>query len=109
MRTLTGMLDGTFTAPAAGNTMDMGSQSMVAVHIVVSAISGTTPSATFVLEDSADGTNWANVATSGAVTAVGVTVLRSGTVPLSRYVRARLSAFTGTTPSITTATQGVAR
>src|SRR5579859_3398231 len=99
MRTLTGMLDGTFTAPAAGNTMDMGSQSMVAVHIVVSAISGTTPSATFVLEDSPDGTNWANVATSAAVTAVGVTVLRSSgsTTPLSRYVRARLSAFTGTT------------
>lgn len=107
MRDFTGMLDGVMTVATAGGTFDMGDASGIAAHIVVSAISGTTPSATFVLEDSPDGTNWANVATSAAVTATGVTVLRSSgaTTPIGRYVRVRMSAFTGTTPSITTATK----
>ena len=108
MRSFTGMLDGAFTAITAGGTFDMGSDTVVAVHINVSAVSGTTPSATFVLEDSADGTNWANVATSSAVTATGVTVLRSGagTTPLGQFVRVRLSAISGTTPSFTMTTKG---
>lgn len=105
MRALTGMLDGTFTAATPGGTFDMGEERDVAAHLIVSAISGTSPSATFVLEDSPDGTNWANVATSSAVTTTGTTALRNGTTPCGRYVRVRLSSFTGTTPSITTATK----
>lgn len=58
------------------------------------------------LEDSADKTNWANVATSSAVTANGTYALRNGTTPVGRYVRVRLSTFTGTSPTITTATKG---
>ena len=106
MRSFTAMLDGTMTVATPGGTFDMGEERNVAVHIVVSAISGASASATFVLEDSADGSNWGNVATSSAVTAIGVTVLRNGTTPVGQFVRVRLSSLTGTTPSITTATKG---
>ncbi len=106
MREMTGMLDGTFTVATPGGTFDLGAEQNVAVHIVVSAISGASASATFVLEDSADGANWANVATSAAVTAIGVIALRNGTTPCGRYGRVRLSSLTGTTPSITTASKG---
>lgn len=106
MREMTGMLDGTWTAIQAGGAYDMGGEQAVAVHIVVTAIGGTSPSATFVLEDSADGTNWANVATSAAVTANGTLALRSGTTPAGRYVRVRLSALSGTSPTLTTAVKG---
>lgn len=106
MRSFTGMLDGTFTVATPGGTFDMGSETVLAVHLAITAISGTTPSATFVLEDSADGTNWANVATSSAVTTTGTVVLRSGTTPLGQFVRVRLSAFTGTTPSLTMTAKG---
>ena len=107
MRTLTNMFDGVFTTPTAGNVMDMGSESSLAVHIVVSAISGAGASATFVLEDSADGATWANVATSGAVTTTGTIALRSTTpAPIGQLARVRLSALAGTSPSITTTTKG---
>jgi hypothetical protein len=108
MRNIIGMLDGTFTLPSTNQhfTHDSGGFANCVAHIIVSAISGAGASATFLLEDSPDGVNWSTIATSSAITATGTYALRSGTaMPVGQYVRVRLSAFAGTTPSLTCATK----
>lgn len=68
-------------------------------YLIVTAMSGTSPSLTVHLEDSIDGTNWTNVASFPAVTTPGVHVLNI-TSKNARRMRVRWD-LTGTTPSAT--------
>lgn len=69
-------------------------------QLAVTAVSGTTPSMTVVIEDTVDGgTNWNQVAAFTAATAVGVQV-QNVTTPFSDTIRVRWT-VTGTTPSFT--------
>lgn len=70
-------------------------------QIVTSAVGGTTPSITVVLEDSLDGTNWNVLDTAPAVTAAGASAPRNVSPFLGSRLRARVSAVAGTTPSAT--------
>lgn len=65
----------------------------------VSAVSGTTPSATYAVQHSVDGTTWVDLAVFPAQNAVNgeYMVVAAGTT-VNRYLRARW-AITGTTPS----------
>ncbi len=78
----------------------------LAVHLDITAVSGTSPSMTLTVQDSPDGSVWANHTAFAAKTAVGQDVLRLD--KLSRYVRAKV-AISGTTPSFTFSLQAVGR
>lgn len=90
------------TATGTGAAVDGGAATtnggLAQLHVV--AISGTTPSATVVVQDSADGsTGWATIATFAAKTAVGAErVTITGTI--RRYTRASWT-ISGTSPSVT--------
>ena len=67
--------------------------------LVTTAVSGTTPSMTVVVEDTLDGTNWNQLGTFTAVTAAGNQVLDVA-LPFADTLRIRWT-ITGTTPSFT--------
>lgn len=70
-------------------------------YVVISAVSGTSPTATFALQDSPDGTNWATVATGAAQTAAGTHAIRVGSdTPFTGRLRLNVTVG-GTTPSFT--------
>ena len=74
----------------------------LSVEVIVSAVSGTTPSATFSIQWSSDGVNFADaspVDSFSPITAVGNIVQRFNTKGL--YYRLSWS-VTGTAPSLTT-------
>lgn len=73
--------------------------STLVLHLEVSAVAGTSPTLDVRLQDSADGTNWADTgAAFTQTTAVGVKRLVANNV--GRYVRA-VATIGGTTPSFT--------
>ncbi len=65
----------------------------------VTAVSGTSPVLTAMLEDSPDGTNWYQLAATANITAAGQTALNY-VGPFSDRVRVRYT-IAGTTPSFT--------
>lgn len=83
------------SAPADGMT----SRTTLRVQLSVTAVSGTSPSMTVVLEDTIDGTNWNTIGTFAAKTAAGREVINV-TTPFAETVRATWT-ITGTTPSFT--------
>jgi len=86
----------TSSGAAQDNTAATTTGGVAQVH--VKAATGTTPSLTAIIEDSADGTTgWATVGTFAAQTAVGAAAMTiAGTI--RRYVRASFT-VSGTTPS----------
>lgn len=96
------VLHPSLTRTTDGNSSTLtnyGSYDTLRVHLNVSAVSGTTPSMTLVVEDSLDGTNWAAVGTFPAVTATGTSAL-DVVNPFADRIRLRWT-LTGTTPSFT--------
>ena len=94
------------TVTASGSQsvpLDVSQMDELAVFLVVSAASGTTPSLTVTVQDSPDGTNWADAYSFPAVTAAS-TVLRAGwqdlKMSVGHYLRARWQ-VSGTSPSFT--------
>lgn len=71
-------------------------------QIVAASVTGTTPSFTFKLQDSADGTNWVDVPSAAftAITAAGTQAIVVNATLLNDNLRVNLVA-TGTTPSAT--------
>lgn len=83
------------TVTAAGSQsvpLDVSQMDELAVFLVVSAASGTSPSLTVTIQDSPDGNNWADAYSFPAVTAAA-TVLRAGwqdlKMSVGRYLRVR--------------------
>lgn len=103
------LYSGTLTASATGDTLDLqagrASAAPVAFELVVSAISGTTPSLSVVVQTSTDGSAWEEAAslTLGAVGTqfAPVDPLATTTVrDVLRYVRCN-NTVSGGTPSVT--------
>lgn len=87
-------------ATGSSNTFGVGQMVTVAtVFVVVSSVTGTTPSATFSLDVSPDGTNWLSVATGAAMTAAGIQRLTA--THLGAHMRVSYT-VSGTTPVFTT-------
>lgn len=76
------------------------------VQVDASAVSGTSPSLTVLVEDTVDGTNYNTVQAFTAITAVGRQVQRI-TVPFTDTLRVSWT-ITGTTPSFTFSVKCVA-
>jgi hypothetical protein len=76
-----------------------GYASTLRVALNVTAASGTTPSATVVVEDTLDGVTFFPIATFAAKTAAGTEVLNV-TTPFADRIRVKWT-ITGTTPSLT--------
>ena len=76
-----------------------GDTTQLRAQLDVTAVTGTTPSMTVLLEDTLDGTNWNTIGTFAAKTAAGREVITVVT-PYADRVRARWT-VTGTTPSFT--------
>lgn len=87
---------------ASGNSgvlTGYGDASTLRALLAVTAVSGTTPSMTVLIEDTLDGTNWFTIGTFAAKTATGVEVINV-TAPFAERLRVSW-AITGTTPSFT--------
>lgn len=78
---------------------DFGSINRVRAQLDVTAVSGTTPSMTVVIESTLDGTNWDALGTFTAKTAVAREVITINPW-IGRQLRARWT-VSGTTPSFT--------
>jgi hypothetical protein len=102
---------GAETASTTGTGVEVGEGQAVNVTVDVTAVSGTTPTMTVVIEGSNDGTNWYELGTIGAngakVGQVGTapsnltaTATVRASLPGARHVRSR-SVIGGTTPSFT--------
>jgi len=94
------------TTTANGTGADLRGYDAAMGIVDVGAVSGTTPSFTFRLEDSDDDAAYAAVAAAdliGAFTAVTASngIQRVGYIGAKRYLRVAISAVTGTTPSAT--------
>jgi hypothetical protein len=89
---------------ASGNTAAVdngyGYATSLVAEVNISAASGTTPSVTFLLQDSIDGTNWNTLATFTAMTAAGVQVQRVPNEAFGNQLRLNAT-VTGTLPSFT--------
>lgn len=101
--------DGTIIT-VSGASQQLGGYSMAreaVIQVNVSAVSGTTPSLTVNLQDSVDdGANWNTVASTSAISATGLTVLRVPiTTPFASNLRISYS-VSGTTPSFTLGIRG---
>lgn len=95
-------LAGSAASTATGNgsaVRGFGDTSTLRAQLDVTAVSGTTPSMTVLLEDTLDGTNWNTIGTFAAKTAAGREVINV-TTPFGATLRARWT-ITGTTPSFT--------
>ncbi len=93
------------TVTSAGSQsvpLDVSLLDELAVYLIVTAASGTSPSLTITIQDSPDGTNWVDVYSFPAATAASV--LRAGWQDLKfcvgRYLRVRWQ-VSGTSPSFT--------
>lgn len=91
-RTATGQGTGIVLPPTADN---------VAVSVVVTAVSGTSPSCTFTLEWSNDGTNWAQADSADTFTAITATGNKVKTFAVKGVMARLVWTITGTTPSFT--------
>lgn len=96
------------SAAANGTGADLRGYDGAMAIVDVGAVSGTTPSFTFALEESADDSSYAAVAASdllGAFIAVttGSQVQRVGYIGAKRYLRVAITAVTGTSPAATCA------
>jgi len=90
--------DGTRNAPGSGPGVAMGEAATLRVDLVVTAVTGTTPVLTVVLEHSPDGQSWSTHSSFTAITAAGTQ--RKVAAGLDRFIRCSWS-LTGTTPSAT--------
>lgn len=77
-------------------------------QIKSSAVGGTTPSVTVVLEDTVNGSDWNVIDTFTAITTATARETRSIAGFRGSQLRARVSALTGTTPTVTLGIQLVA-
>lgn len=91
------------TTSASGTPQATGHFVVIRLNLVVTAVTGTTPSMTVIIETSMDATNWNQVGTFPAVTTTGTT--RRSVGGLDRFVRVSWT-ITGTTPSFTFAVSG---
>ena len=91
------------TASGDGAPIDTGERSTLRLLLSVTAVSGTTPSATVNIQQSADGTTWR--AHSSFAAATGVSTERKTFGGIDRYVRATWT-ISGTTPSLTFSVSG---
>lgn len=98
-----------YTAAANGTGIDLQGAEAALITIPTGAFGGTTPAATFTVQESADNATWTNVADSDLIgatgNAAGVALAASSVVKVSyigtqRYVRVILASVTGTTPVI---------
>ena len=89
------------SATANGTTVDTGAATTVGwlAHLHITAVSGTTPSLTAVVQHSTNGSAWTTLGTFTAATAIGSQVL-TGTGATNRYLRIQWT-VSGTTPSFT--------
>lgn len=87
------------TSAVSSAVVGYGGARLLRAQVDVTAVSGTTPSLTVLLEDTIDGTNYYTIGTFAAKTAVGREAI-SITTPFTDTVRASW-AITGTTPSFT--------
>lgn len=94
---------GARTTSGNGPAIGTGTAHTLRATLTVSAVAGTTPSATVTLQTSADGTSWRTLATYSAATGAGSQRLSAS--GLDRLVRASWT-ITGTTPSVTFAVSG---
>lgn len=93
------------TTSGSGSPYVMGARGTLRLTLSVTAASGTTPSMTVTVENSADGSTWYSAGTFAAKTTVSSE--RKSFSGLDRYVRATW-AITGTTPSFTFSVAGEA-
>lgn len=91
----------------SGAIYGFGPASTLRVQLDVTAVSGTSPSMTALVEDTLDGTNWNAVGTFAAKTAAGREVINI-TTPFSDVIRISWT-VTGTSPSFTFAVAAVAQ
>ena len=90
------------TTTGNGTSQDNGAASSngAVAHLHITAVSGTTPSITMLVQHSTNNSTWTTLGTFSVASAVGSQTLQiSGTV--NRYVRASYT-ITGTNPSFTT-------
>lgn len=88
------------TANGAGSAIaGLGDTSSLRAQLDVTAVSGTAPSMTVVIQDTLDGVNWNTIGTFAGVTAIGREVINI-TTPYAGQIRASWT-ITGTTPSFT--------
>lgn len=95
------------TATGTGDTIDLSKHAVATgrvpqlrIQSQVTAVSGTNPSVTVIIEDSVDGENWNTIDTFTAQTAVNRAVRNITTLFNPRRVRARWT-ISGTNPSLT--------
>jgi hypothetical protein len=93
-------------AKTADNSANMQGYESAEFAFLIGAVSGTTPTATLLIEESADNSTFTTVAAAdligGALPVLDGTqniVVKRGYRGILQYVRARVSAMTGTTPS----------
>lgn len=100
-------------AKAADNVADMQGYESAEIAFYFGAITGTTPLATLLIEESADNVTFTTVAAADLIggalpgpadATYANTVVKRGYRGILRYVRARVSVMTGTTPSFTMGT-----
>lgn len=83
----------------------------VAVLLSVTAVTGTSPTLTCIVEDSADGTTWFPVKTASAITAVGsyrIVVVGPADGPTQPRLRLRWTTG-GTSPNFTFSVNAISR
>ncbi len=91
----------TQTTSGTGPTIDVSGYAITSLDLdlIITAVSGTTPSMTVVLQDSPDGINWVTYQTFTAQTAPGTTEIQTNNPP-NHFLRVTWT-ITGTTPSFT--------
>jgi hypothetical protein len=95
------------TATGSGAGVYVPQYDMAVLTLVVSAVSGTTPSLTVSIDTSPDNSTWTAIAAFAAqtTTTAGVRKVFSG---VDQYIRASWT-ISGTTPSFTFAVTGIAK
>ncbi len=90
-----------------GSSVEVSGHGTARLDLVISAVSGTTPSMTVTIQTSFDNgatDAWRTVAAFPAQTAAGT--VRQSFTGLDRWIRANVTAETGTTPSFTYSLSG---
>lgn len=97
------------TAAANGTTVDLSGYDAASIVFALGVFGGTGPSASIDIQDSPDGTTWTSVPAAslvgGALPTItpGVSdnqVCKRGYLGLQRYIRAAVTAISGTGPSL---------
>lgn len=97
----------TATGQGTGILLD-GTAESLAVSVLVTAVSGTTPSCTFTVEWSNDGTNWAQGDAADTFTAITATGNKVKSFTVKGLMARLVWTISGTTPSFTFSATGVA-